>query len=186
VRKLRLKSGAVPSKLSRPECGTVAGIVIPPDVGLGGMPCGKESSPRIAIGRKPLTEEPSCEAEDMTALANLAFAAKQPLICERHPGMTMLYRSTDRLTRRGARMQNLAHSASFESPNKDAPSKAGTKHLGSLVDMQRRGRIVNGRPLRMFSHVDPLPGVVAQGCHPLDLYGWKRDGIGQGLGPARS
>jgi hypothetical protein len=27
-----LKSGAVPSKLSRPECGTVAGIVIPPDV----------------------------------------------------------------------------------------------------------------------------------------------------------
>jgi hypothetical protein len=31
------------------------------------MPCGKESSPRIAIGRKLLTEEPSCEAEDMTA-----------------------------------------------------------------------------------------------------------------------
>src|SRR5580700_3595375 len=28
------------------------------------MPCGKESSPRIAIGRKLLTEEPSCEAED--------------------------------------------------------------------------------------------------------------------------
>jgi hypothetical protein len=27
----------------------------------------KESSPRIAIGRKLLTEEPSCEAEDMTA-----------------------------------------------------------------------------------------------------------------------
>ena len=26
-------------------------------------------------------------------------------------------------------MQNLAHSASFESLNKDAPSKAGTKHL---------------------------------------------------------
>jgi hypothetical protein len=31
------------------------------------MPCGKESSPRIAIGRKLLTEEPSCEAGDMTA-----------------------------------------------------------------------------------------------------------------------
>jgi hypothetical protein len=31
-----LKSGAVPSKLSRPECGTVAGIVIPPDVRLAG------------------------------------------------------------------------------------------------------------------------------------------------------
>ena len=26
-------------------------------------------------------------------------------------------------------MQNLAHSASFESLDKDAPSKAGTKHL---------------------------------------------------------
>jgi len=31
-----LKSGAVPSKLSRPECGTVAGTVIPPDVRLAG------------------------------------------------------------------------------------------------------------------------------------------------------
>ena len=42
----------------------------------------------------------------------------------------MLYRSTDRLCRRGAPMQNLAHSASFESLDKDAPSKAGTKQLG--------------------------------------------------------
>src|ERR1700723_3638677 len=41
----------------------------------------------------------------------------------------MLYRSTDRLCRRGAPMQNLAHSASFESLDKDAPSKAGTKQL---------------------------------------------------------
>ena len=41
----------------------------------------------------------------------------------------MLYRSTDRRSRRGAPMQNLAHSASFESLDKDAPSKAGTKHL---------------------------------------------------------
>ena len=43
--------------------------------------------------------------------------------------LTMLYRSTDRLSRRGAPVQNLAHSASFESLDKDAPSKAGTKHL---------------------------------------------------------
>ncbi len=42
----------------------------------------------------------------------------------------MLYRSTDRLSRRGAPVQNLAHSASFESLDKDAPSKAGTKQLG--------------------------------------------------------
>src|SRR3954452_16597621 len=43
---------------------------------------------------------------------------------------TMLYRSTDRLSRRGAPVKNLAHSASFDSCNKNAPSKCGTKHLG--------------------------------------------------------
>src|SRR5262245_38347549 len=37
--------------------------------------------------------------------------------------LTMLYRSTDRLCRRGAPMQNLAHSASFDSELKGAPSK---------------------------------------------------------------
>ena len=47
--------------------------------------------------------------------------------------LTMLYRSTDRLSRRGAPVQNLAHSASFESLDKDAPSKAGTKHLGDAI-----------------------------------------------------
>src|ERR1700722_817085 len=44
----------------------------------------------------------------------------------------MLYRSTDRLCRSGAPMENLCHSASFESDEKNAPSKSGTKHLGSL------------------------------------------------------
>src|SRR5277367_4715197 len=43
--------------------------------------------------------------------------------------LTMLYRSTDCLCRRGAPMKNLAHSASFQSFDKDAPSKPGTKHL---------------------------------------------------------
>src|SRR5213080_4725273 len=43
---------------------------------------------------------------------------------------TMLYRSTDRLSRRGAPVKNLAHSASFDSCNKNAPSKCETKHLG--------------------------------------------------------
>src|SRR4051794_38452528 len=42
---------------------------------------------------------------------------------------TMLYRSTDRLSRRGAPVKNLAHSASFDSCNKNAPSKCETKHL---------------------------------------------------------
>src|SRR5438128_3241650 len=44
---------------------------------------------------------------------------------------TMLYRSTDRLSRRGAPVKNLAHSASFDSCHKNAPSKCGTKQLGS-------------------------------------------------------
>ena len=43
--------------------------------------------------------------------------------------LTMLYRSTDCLCRRGAPMKNLAHSASFESLDKVAPSKPGTKQL---------------------------------------------------------
>src|SRR3954454_25192501 len=42
---------------------------------------------------------------------------------------TMLYRSTDRLSRRGAAVKNLAHSASFDSKLKDEASKAGIKHL---------------------------------------------------------
>src|ERR1700722_2033615 len=54
--------------------------------------------------------------------------------------LTMLYRSTDCLCRRGAPMKNLAHSASFESFDKDAPSKPGTKHLGewrALTELAR-------------------------------------------------
>lgn len=47
------------------------------------MPCGKESSPRIAIGRKLLTEDPSCEAEDMTAPE--AFAKPQPTLDDGAP-----------------------------------------------------------------------------------------------------
>src|ERR1700739_2062374 len=43
--------------------------------------------------------------------------------------LTMLYRSTDRLCRGGASVQNLTHSASFHSREKYAPSNAGTKHL---------------------------------------------------------
>src|SRR3954452_9345357 len=46
---------------------------------------------------------------------------------------TMLYRSTDRLSRRGAPVKNLAHSASFDSCNKNAPSKCGTKQLGFVM-----------------------------------------------------
>jgi hypothetical protein len=41
----------------------------------------------------------------------------------------MLYRSTDRLCRCGASVENLTHSASFHSGEKTAPSKPGIKHL---------------------------------------------------------
>src|SRR5687768_8074612 len=40
----------------------------------------------------------------------------------------MLYRSTDRLRRTGAPMENLAHSVSLHSAEKSAPSKPGIKH----------------------------------------------------------
>src|SRR3954447_12711331 len=51
---------------------------------------------------------------------------------------TMLYRSTDRLSRRGAPVKNLAHSASFDSCHKNAPSRCGTKHLvRSLLHLTR-------------------------------------------------
>src|SRR3954452_900115 len=52
---------------------------------------------------------------------------------------TMLYRSTDRLSRRGAPVKNLAHSASFDSCHKNAPSKCETKHLGALRMGLRHG-----------------------------------------------
>src|SRR3954453_23984242 len=56
--------------------------------------------------------------------------ARRQAVCERSQALlTMLYRSTDRLRRRGASMKNLAHSASFHSTEKIAPSKAGIKHL---------------------------------------------------------
>ena len=42
----------------------------------------------------------------------------------------MLYRSTDRLSRRGAPVKNLAHSASLDSCVEIAPSKPGIKQLG--------------------------------------------------------
>src|SRR5215210_521048 len=52
--------------------------------------------------------------------------------------LTMLYRSTDRRSRCGAPMLNLAHSASRRSCEKSAPSNSGIKQLALLV---RRGPI---------------------------------------------
>jgi hypothetical protein len=72
-----LKSGAVPSKLSRPECGTVAGIVIPPDVRLAGEALWeRELTSDQHRQKNPLTENPSCEAEDMTAPETFTVSSK--------------------------------------------------------------------------------------------------------------
>src|SRR3954471_1823045 len=46
--------------------------------------------------------------------------------------LTMLDRSTHCRRRAGAPMKNLAHSASFHSNEKSAPSKPGTKQVGWL------------------------------------------------------
>ena len=52
---------------------------------------------------------------------------------------TMLYRSTDCRRRCGAAMVNLAHSASFHSREKTAPSKPGTKHIEWMSQACGRG-----------------------------------------------
>src|SRR5215212_9668363 len=69
---------------------------------------------------------------------------------------TMLYRSTVRLSRRGAPVKNLAHSASFDSCNKNAPSKCGTKHLAHLASLfeNLNASIASWRVLPTINKVD--------------------------------
>src|SRR4029077_8682762 len=67
--------------------------------------------------------------------------------------LTLLYRSTDCLCRRGAPMKNLAHSASFESLDKIAPSKPETKQLS---------RALRWLPGLAGFGVEALPGPVRQ------------------------
>jgi len=57
--------------------------------------------------------------------------------------LTMLYRSTDRLCRCGAAVENLAHSASFHSLENNAPSNPGIKQLGR--------RLISPYPCRRVS-----------------------------------
>src|SRR3954454_24671987 len=58
-----------------------------------------------------------------------------PVALGQHPQarLTMLDRATHCRRRAGAPMQNLAHSASFHSGEKSAPSKPGTKHETSAA-----------------------------------------------------
>src|SRR3712207_4372182 len=82
----------------------------------------------------------------------------------------MLYRSTDRRRRAGAPMENLAHSASFHSNEKSAPSKPGTKQLGmeagnrlptrGTIMMLPQAALEGGlvvSPGRSWGHWFPLP-----------------------------
>jgi len=81
--------------------------------------------------------------------------------------LTMLYRSTDRRSRRRAPMQNLAHSASFESLDKDAPSKAGTKQLASALN----GNAALPAPAELIDMNQQVGGVLvdAEGCGLLQF-----------------
>src|SRR3954454_22743264 len=53
--------------------------------------------------------------------------------------LTMLDRATHCRRRAGAPMKNLAHSASFHSNEKSAPSNPGTKHLDAMGGRWRDG-----------------------------------------------
>ena len=105
----------------------------------------------------------------MTAPANFA-PWQRALICERRPDMTMLYRSTDCLCRCGAPMKNLAHSASFESLEKNAPSNPGTKHLAALRASDRAGKVVTvGYELMDDTRAALLDGILTLVIsHPLE------------------
>jgi hypothetical protein len=54
---------------------------------------------------------------------------------------TILYCSTDCVSRRGAAMKNLSHSASFHSKENTAPSNSGIKHL-----RYRKAAVDTGKP----------------------------------------
>src|SRR4029077_8793184 len=69
---------------------------------------------------------------DRPALAPLGHGLLvDPVVLGQSPQalLTMLYRSTNRLSRRGAAVKNLAHSASLHAEENNAPSKPGIKHL---------------------------------------------------------
>src|SRR4051812_20223496 len=85
--------------------------------------------------------------------------------------LTMLYRSTDRLCRAGAPMKNLAHSASFHSGEKNAPSNPRTRHLAS--------RTLGGKAMRAALNsgpTTPVAGVRRIICRPslLIVTSWYR------------
>src|SRR3954447_14897788 len=84
--------------------------------------------------------------------------------------LTMLDRSTHRRRRTGAPMQNLAHSASFHSNQKCAPSKPGTKQLVGRLPWDLVWWCGDPRAPRcpMSRHQkDPLRPLTADECQEL-------------------
>jgi len=61
-----LKSGAALLELSRPECGTVVGMQVPPDVRFAGKTCIDESSALVdQINRATLAKSEECRNEEI-------------------------------------------------------------------------------------------------------------------------
>jgi putative SOS response-associated peptidase YedK len=70
----------------------------------------------------------------------------------------MLYRSTDRRCRGGAAVVNLAHSASFHSLEKIAPSKPGIKHLVPITSFSENEVLpIGSRPPVWFAFDESRP-----------------------------
>jgi hypothetical protein len=78
-----------------------------------------------------------------------------------------------RLSRRGAPMDNLAHSASFESLDKDAPSKAETKQLISRrAEPFPRGRYARVLAPRQTSRREPFLLATIEGSLTAIINDW--------------
>jgi hypothetical protein len=82
----------------------------------------------------------SRQVGDRTPLAPLGDGLGVDAVASRQvpqARLTMLDRATDRLCRAGAPVENLAHSASFHSWEKTAPSNPGIKHLDGAPNVRR-------------------------------------------------
>src|SRR3954471_5971075 len=75
----------------------------------------------------------------------------------------MLYRSTDRLSRRGAPVKHLAHSVSFDSCNKNAPSKCGTKHPNTQPGEARESRLAHASLISACERLSSMKSAATRG-----------------------
>ena len=85
--------------------------------------------------------------------------------------LTMLYRSTDCLSRGGAPVKNLSHSASLQAGDNNAPSKSGIKHLMLMLrrfksHLPPQGHSPRSRPQRSNSALTATFVPTANPAHP--------------------